>query len=384
MNMARSSICTLSFLTVALVCVPRPASAGSIKVGPGESIQAAVDAASPGDKIIVMPGDYTETHGNSAAIRVTKPLQLLAKSSPEAKVRLLPGPGNTDGVLVEPENPGDPDVDGFRIKGFTVEGFPNNGIFLRHVQNFKIDKNESIDNLENGIWPTLSANGLVKNNVSYGSEDSALWVEASENVRVLKNEFHHSPTGLEITVSNNIEVEKNDIHHNTVGIGLYHPSAASLPPLAEMAGLEVSKNWVHDNNEPNTAPAGSMSASLPPGGGILVLGVDGVVATGNTIENNDFYGVSMVDYCLAVGGTAFDCNVNPPEVEPFPDHNVVQGNVFVANGTAPDPDHPMAPYAADLTYLILDPGHVNCFAKNEYSTMKKLGSPMVLQSGSCL
>src|SRR5262245_9091086 len=92
---------------------------------------------------------------------------------------------------------------------------------------------ESISNLENGIWPTLSANGLVRKNVAYGSEDSALWVEASENVRVLNNEFHHSPTGLEITVSKNVVAKKNHIHHNTTGIGLYHPSAASLPPLGD-------------------------------------------------------------------------------------------------------------------------------------------------------
>ena len=100
------------------------------------------------------------------------------------------------------------------------------------MDNFKIENNESIDNLENGIWPTLSANGLVKKNVAYGSEDSALWVEASENVRVLKNELHHSPTGLEITVSKNILAKKNDVHHNTVGIGLYHPSGGGAAAAA--------------------------------------------------------------------------------------------------------------------------------------------------------
>ena len=50
----------------------------------------------------------------------------------------------------------------------------------------------------------------------------------------------------------------------------------------------------------------------------------------------------------------------------------------------PRPASALAPYAADLTYIVLESGHINCFAKNEYSTMKKLGSPMVLQSGSCL
>ena len=221
MKPAGLSTCGVLILGLAVVWTPTAATAATITVNPGDSIQAAVDAASPGDTIKVMPGDYTETHGNSSAVRITKPLKLRAKSKlPDVKVRILPGAGHNNGILVEPANPGDPDVDGIQIKGFTIEGFPKNGIWLRHVTHYKIERNESINNLENGIWPTLSANGQVKKNVSYGSEDSALWVEASENVRVLSNDLHHSPTGLEITVSKNILAKKNDVHDNAVGIGL--------------------------------------------------------------------------------------------------------------------------------------------------------------------
>jgi len=331
----------------------------------------------------VLPGDYTETHTNSAAIRITKPLKLLAKSKlPAVKVRILPGAGQSHGILVEPANPGDPDVVGVKIKGFTVEGFPNNGIWLRHVTNFKIEGNESIDNLENGIWPTLSAKGLVKKNVAYGSEDSALWIEASEDVRVLNNEFHHSPTGLEITVSKNIVAKKNHIHHNTTGIGLYHPSAASLPPFGDDGYWDIIGNYIHDNNEPNTAPPGSMSGDLPPGGGILVLGVDHVNIQKNRIENNDFYGITVVDYCLAVAGSSFDCSSNPPEVEPAPDGNTFVSNVLTNNGTAPVPFGGLEVFAADITYLMLETGHLNCFAKNVYGTFQKPGFPPVL-ADSC-
>jgi nitrous oxidase accessory protein NosD len=200
MKGARLSVFAVSILGLTVAYAPTPAAAGAIKVYPGESIQAAVDAAVPGDKIVVYPGTYTETHGGFNAVRVNKSLKMLGKSKGTEKVVLLAGPGQEDGIVVEPDS-GDPDIDGFRIKGFTVQGFPGNGIHLRYVNNFRIEKNESIDNLENGIFPTLSANGMVKRNVSYGSEDSALWVEASENVRVLDNILHDSPTGLEITVS---------------------------------------------------------------------------------------------------------------------------------------------------------------------------------------
>lgn len=339
-----------------------------VTVRPGESIQAAVDAASPGDTITVLPGDYVEPHTGSAAVRITKPLKLIAMSTPEAKVRILPGPGQTDGILVEPENFGDPDIDGVEINGFTVEGFDNNGIWLRYVKNFTIENNESINNLENGIWPTLSANGLVKNNLSYGSLDSALWVEASENIRVVENEFHSSPTGLEITISHEITAERNEVHNNTVGIGLYHPSSAGLPPLQPLeknAFWHIIDNYVHDNNAPNTAPEGSQSAELPSGGGILVLGVDHVDIRDNRIENNDFFGIAVVEYCLAVLGTEFDCNRNPPEVEDTtPEHNQVIGNTLVDNHAAPPPG-PFQPLGSDILQLTFPgTGTSNCYGDN--------------------
>jgi parallel beta-helix repeat protein len=370
MKVVRLSICTVLVLAFGCGGSDSVGTGASITVNPGQSIQAAVDAAAPGDTIMVMPGDYKETHPGTAAVRITKPLKLLAMSDlPGVKVRILPSPGQNHGILVEPANEGDPDIDGLEINGFTVEGFSNMGIWLRHVKNFTVENNESINNLENGIFPTLSANGLVKKNVAYGSQDSALWVEGSENVRVLQNDLHNSPTGLEITISKEITVQTNDIHDNTIGVGLYHPSTAGLPqdewPALDFGYWHILDNYVHDNNEANTASEGSETSQLPYGGGILLLGVDHVDVQRNQIENNDFFGIGMIDYCLAVNGTDFSCSKNPPAVkDTSPDYNQFISNTLPNNGTNPPP----GPFQSQASDILALGGKNNCASGNTAAT----------------
>lgn len=367
MSSARAVLTAVS--TVALLALPTAASAHGHRnhrthtVRPGQSIQAAVNAADPGDTVRVLAGDYREDHAGSWAVHITKPVKLIASG----KVRLLPNRDQTSGIVAEGVPGGE--IDGLDIVGFTVEGFNNNGIWLAYVKNFNIEGNTSIDNQENGIWPTLSANGQVKKNVAYGSKDSALWIEASENVRIIDNDIHHSPTGVEVTLSRDLVIEHNDIHDNTVGIGLYHPGAAGLPqetwPTWPFGNLRVSENHVHDNNLPNTATGGEV-ALLPPGLGMLILGTSDVSVKENRIERNDFVGVAMMDWCVALGDPGCQATALPAGYE----HTAVDAtriveNKFSGNHTGSGPP-PFGPLASDVLYIGADlfgplqPGVNNC------------------------
>ncbi len=388
-----------SFCAIALFVTATVAQAKVHRVFPGESIQGAIDAALPGDTILVEPGIYNEDASSRYGLRIsTDNLRLIGK--------VREGQGDAGKVILTPKNPQvgeylnddleqtgvyaapaecSPEADvgdvfceanrvkGFYIRGFTVKGYEWNGIQTRFVNDFKIIRNEAGNLGRNGIYPTISANGLVQDNVAYGTLDTSMWVAASENVRVIGNDLSGSPIGLEINVSVDIEVKQNDIYNNTVGVAMFHPNSAGNLPRPDMGNWVVEQNNVYDNNLPNPAPPESFQGALPPGIGILLLGVYDNVVAKNTVENNGFVGIGMLGWCSATSVIPkFNCVEKPPVIDgvlydPSVNNNLVAQNKVSGNGQNP-PGSALDFLAADLTYFsVPDAGESssgNCFKKN--------------------
>ena len=383
---------------------PPPSDPRSFQVvAPGRSIQRAIDRARPGGWIFVLPGTYRELADRTNGLNITESgLHLIGLSTKQQRVVLENAGNQRNGIVAVPSDrtqcmschaelappfpliegadreamkSTEPKLHGLVISGITIKNFVNNGLFTENVDNFAIVDVESIGNKNYGIFPTLSSNGVITHSKASGADDSGIWVETSENVRVTHNLVEDNVNGFEISNSSNITVAHNVARNNTVGLAsLFLPDIFDERPDA--SGYVVRDNLFVNNNRPNTARPGSVLASVPAGTGILHVGADGSRFVKNRIEGHDFTGLVIADYCVVVAGTAFDCAADPeisPEflLDQAASDNQVVDNVFVNNGKNPDPSHPFSPFASDIA-LLTEGDHGNGFCGNEFETVASL------------
>lgn len=353
----------LALLSLAIGCGESstpPSDSDTITVRPGESIQAAVDAAAPGSRILVLPGEYVEIHGGQAAVLVQKSLHLVGSREGGGEVKLLPGPGNTEGIHVL--GSAEEFIDDVVIEGFTIDGFQENGIWTFYARNFEIRDNVVGNSDHVGIYPQLSASGRIVDNVAFGGLDSALWVSGSEDVRVIGNEVYGAPIGLQVNVSKNVEVEQLNAYGNVVGVALTHPLASGLHDDVDLAfgyrseSVLFANNDVYENNLPNPISGGSLGL-LPTGLGLLISGADRSYVEDNLLVDNDYAGLVVVDHCVVTDDSDDDC---------APDDNTMVGNTITGNGTNPPAGHPFEALSNDV--IVFGPGTGNCMADNTYDT----------------
>jgi parallel beta-helix repeat protein len=237
------------------------ATAREIKVEFGQSIQGAVDLASPGDHIKVQPGIYHEP-GRSCPTEPTKVcavvvskdnISLIAEPRPGQPVVVQNFGGQQQGIAFG--KPGvsptqclnDPTVHirGAEVSGFVVRNFVGSGIFLFCVDNFTISSNDAVDNQLYGIFPVLSSDGRISHNVASGAHDTGIYVGQSRNLRVDGNIAHDNVAGFEIENSVDVEIDHNESFNNTAGILMFIiPGDAILVSQSN----RVHDNFVHDNN----------------------------------------------------------------------------------------------------------------------------------------
>ncbi len=249
-----------------------------LTVQEGESIQAAVDRAQPGDTVRVMPGAYRQevlVQTDSLTLEgVVDGDQRAVLDGENTRANAVLGVGNY-----------------FTISGFHMVNYTSNGATVQGITG-PIFRDLITENTgEYGIFPILSSDVLIEHSVTSGVIDTGIYVGQSRGIIVRNNESFGNVSGIEIENSVNALVENNYAHDNTAGILVF-----ILPgkTATEATHTRVVNNRVENNNLANFARPEMIVSMVPDGSGILILSADQTEVTGNTISGNKSYAVGLV------------------------------------------------------------------------------------------
>jgi nitrous oxidase accessory protein NosD len=328
-----------------------------IVVRPGQSIQAAVDRAIPGETIVVEPGTYREAGracpfdtNQTCAVSVTKAAIALEGLGGKTPVVLEGSGGITNGIAVGGSNAcGAHRLEGSRVTGFTVRGFSGSGISLRCVDDWELAYDAALGDGLYGFETSFSSDGRLHDDVAAGAARAGIHVGLSHGVRVDHDVAHDNVMGFEVREMLRATVDHNTAFANTAGIfELIMPGDR----LERSIGNAVGDNVVQRNDRPNKCAKPSDPVCLiAPGVGIAIAGGTHNVNFGNRVIGNATFGIAVIDVC-----TAFDISKSRCEklkFDPLPHDTRTERNVALQNGV-------------DLLWT--GNGSGNCWSKNRSKT----------------
>jgi parallel beta-helix repeat protein len=233
---------------VALATAIGSAQAANKVVGPGESIQKAINAAHPGDTIIVrgvhkedvvIRKDGIKLRGDDAVIEAPPRAKADSPCSklfgPEGVCVL--GDDNLNTLKLEGQRVSDVSVSGFTFRDFNKEkGDGNFAIDVVGARNATITGNRVVGNVAGGIDVFSSVNSTVaKNHVIGNPETDAVGIVVSyhcRNTKILNNEvrnFSEGENAIEVNDhSVDTTIEGNDLIGNWVGVFVIDSTATKI------------------------------------------------------------------------------------------------------------------------------------------------------------
>jgi parallel beta-helix repeat protein len=291
-------------------------------VHPGESIQAAVDASVPGDTVVVESGTYAQSVGiHTSGITLIGRGATLVPPADDQGFDCRAGGEVADGICITAPDggtqaaDGPPMLDGVTVRGMTVKGFPDSGIFAFGSTNLTYDRNTAINNGGYGLAAFTTVGTRMTHNTAVGSHEANFYLGDSPgaNGLIRSNVAHRGGWGIFIRNSEGVTVQGNDMRQNCVGLLVL----ADAPGPA--GNVTARHNTILDNRA--ACPAGEG----PPvsGVGVALIGAHDVKVQGNVISGN-----------VPGGPTAFQGGVVLAQLSPdgtAPMNNLISKNAIQQN-----------------------------------------------------
>src|SRR5215203_6180391 len=287
---------------LALVAGVGSASADSSVVGPGESIQKAINAADPGDTIIVR-GVHREDviirkngiklRGEDAVLEPPARAGSPCSRAFRAEAICVAGDLNPQTGEITGPRVSDVSVSGFTIRGFP-EGeqgdFPGFSIDVLYARDTTVTGNRAIGNAGGGIGVTLrSINTTITNNDVIGNPNShapGIAVEISSNTTIAKNvvkSYSEGENAIDVNEATNTTIEGNDLVGNWLGVLIVEAPETKILSN-DMSRTGIVGTYVAGQKSQDAKVVGNNIS----GGawGIYVQDAHGGSFAGNTIHDN--------------------------------------------------------------------------------------------------
>lgn len=286
--MRAPSLIVLSLvLVLPLLATPSSASQTLVVGAPFPTIQAAVDAAQPGDLVFVPDGVYQE------AVIVTTP-GITVRGESRVGVVLDGSSEFSDGFAVL--------ADGVALESMTAQNYVNNGFFFSDVTGFRMFDLHAKDNGVYGLYAIHSTKGDIGHSFAEGHGDGGIYI--GETV-ICDCDVHHNVAwnnmlGYSGTANSYVRIHHNEFHSNRAGIlmSVLPQEMGFDTETNEVYGTqvhtEIYENYVHDNNNMDVPESGIWETiHVPAGEGITIAGGWFNDVRDNRIENNSLWGVGI-------------------------------------------------------------------------------------------
>lgn len=267
------------------------------------TIQTAVDAADPGDMVLVAPGIYREE------VTVTTPSITIRGA--DRNTTIIDGEflrGNGIAVL----------ADGVAIENLTARNAVLNGFYWTGITGFRGSYLTAYNNGDYGIYAFDATDGLIEHSYASGSPDSGFYVGECYPCRIVIRDVisEHNAIGYSGTNSGgDLYVVSSIWRNNRSGLV---PASLDLelnPPQRETV---IAANLVIGNSD-RTAPAAPLPA-IAFGNGILIGGGIGNVVERNIVTDHEQHGILITPM--------FDRNFWPAK------RNIIRNNQVIRSGRA--------------------------------------------------